>query len=681
MKKTVKIEGLDCANCAKVLECELNKLDDVEQAQINFVKSEISFESGDVDKALNNIIKCTKKVEPNAKILTSSQNKSKNKLSFIMGLGLFAFGLILGVFALVFEKNLPLWAFWMMFVLSVLMMGYKTYFKALLLLCKGVVNENLLVTISVVGATLVHEHMEGLMVVALYTFGKILEGLAVNKSRKSIAELTDLTPEYANLVTEDGVKVVSPNEVALGSILLVKVGEKIPIDGKVIDGACSLNVQSLTGESVPVSVGVADNVLSGAIVLDGVLKIETTATYENSTASRIMDLIEHASEKKSKTETFISKMTKWYTLGVIALALAVWGIVWAVTKNLDNAIYRGLIFLVVSCPCAFAISVPLAYFSGIGNASRKGILIKGSNYLDACAKMNIVAFDKTGTLTTGQFAVDKINVYDKNMKENDVLILAGIGEQYSLHPLAKSIVTACGKKLPKAKNVIEKAGEGVFFDYKDRHYFVGRKNKNSSSTLVELFEEKKKLGEIILSDTIKPTATIACNQLSDMSIKTVMLSGDGEEVAKSVAEKIGVSEWHGRLLPEDKFSWIEEAKKDKKIFVGYVGDGINDAPSLMLADVGISMGISGSGASVEASDIVLVDDNPSKVPLAIKLSKFTRKIVWQNIILSAGIKLIFLILGAVGVTGMLEAVIADVGVTVLAICNSMRALKHTPKEK
>ncbi len=598
-----------------------------------------------------------------------------------MGLGLFAFGLILGVFALVFEKNLPLWAFWMMFVLSVLMMGYKTYFKALLLLCKGVVNENLLVTISVVGATLVHEHMEGLMVVALYTFGKILEGLAVNKSRKSIAELTDLTPEYANLVTEDGVKVVSPNEVALGSILLVKVGEKIPIDGKVIDGACSLNVQSLTGESVPVSVGVADNVLSGAIVLDGVLKIETTATYENSTASRIMDLIEHASEKKSKTETFISKMTKWYTLGVIALALAVWGIVWAVTKNLDNAIYRGLIFLVVSCPCAFAISVPLAYFSGIGNASRKGILIKGSNYLDACAKMNIVAFDKTGTLTTGQFAVDKINVYDKNMKENDVLILAGIGEQYSLHPLAKSIVTACGKKLPKAKNVIEKAGEGVFFDYKDRHYFVGRKNKNSSSTLVELFEEKKKLGEIILSDTIKPTATIACNQLSDMSIKTVMLSGDGEEVAKSVAEKIGVSEWHGRLLPEDKFSWIEEAKKDKKIFVGYVGDGINDAPSLMLADVGISMGISGSGASVEASDIVLVDDNPSKVPLAIKLSKFTRKIVWQNIILSAGIKLIFLILGAVGVTGMLEAVIADVGVTVLAICNSMRALKHTPKEK
>ena len=528
MKKTVKIEGLDCANCAKVLECELNKLDDVEQAQINFVKSEISFESGDVDKALNNIIKCTKKVEPNAKILTSSQNKSKNKLSFIMGLGLFAFGLILGVFALVFEKNLPLWAFWMMFVLSVLMMGYKTYFKALLLLCKGVVNENLLVTISVVGATLVHEHMEGLMVVALYTFGKILEGLAVNKSRKSIAELTDLTPEYANLVTEDGVKVVSPNEVALGSILLVKVGEKIPIDGKVIDGACSLNVQSLTGESVPVSVGVADNVLSGAIVLDGVLKIETTATYENSTASRIMDLIEHASEKKSKTETFISKMTKWYTLGVIALALAVWGIVWAVTKNLDNAIYRGLIFLVVSCPCAFAISVPLAYFSGIGNASRKGILIKGSNYLDACAKMNIVAFDKTGTLTTGQFAVDKINVYDKNMKENDVLILAGIGEQYSLHPLAKSIVTACGKKLPKAKNVIEKAGEGVFFDYKDRHYFVGRKNKNSSSTLVELFEEKKKLGEIILSDTIKPTATIACNQLSDMSIKTVMLSGDGD---------------------------------------------------------------------------------------------------------------------------------------------------------
>lgn len=680
MKKTVKIEGLDCANCAKVLEGEICKLKDVDNAQINFVKSELSFEAEDVDKALNSVIKCAKNVEPNAKIVVETAKKDNKKLLFWIDLAVFFVGLVIGVFALFFEKKLPVWAFWTMFAISALMMGYKTYYKALNLLFKGVVNENLLVTISVVGATLVHEHMEGLMVVALYTIGKILESLAVNKSRKSIAELTNLTPESANLLNGDEVVVVEPKDVSIGSVLLVRAGEKIPIDGKILEGACSLDTQSLTGESVPVSVKEGDVVLSGAIVLDGVLKIQTTVEYKNSTASRIVELIEHASEKKSKTETFISKMTKWYTLGVIVLALAVWGIVWAVTKNLDGAIYRGLIFLVVSCPCAFAISVPLSYFSGIGNASRKGILIKGSNYLDACAKMNIVAFDKTGTLTTGQFSIEKIEVFDKTLSEEDAVFLASIGEQYSLHPLAKSIVSACGKKLPKAKNVTEKAGEGVYFDYKNKHYFVGRKTKDSSVTMVELFEGEKKLACILLSDTIKSTALKTCKALSDMSVKTVMLSGDGKEAVSNVCQKIGVEEFESGLLPEDKFAWIENAKKDKKNFVGYVGDGINDAPSLMLADVGISMGISGSSASIEASDIVLVDDNPNKVPLAIKLSKFTRKIVWENILLSAGIKLLFLILGAVGVTGMLEAVIADVGVTLVAVLNSIRALKHTPKK-
>jgi len=489
-----------------------------------------------------------------------------------------------------------------------------------------------------------------------------------------------LTPESANLLKGDEVVAVEPKDVPIGSVLLIRAGEKIPIDGKILEGACSLDAQSLTGESVPVSVKEGDEVLSGAIVLDGVLKIQTTVEYKHSTASRIVELIEHASEKKSKTETFISKMTKWYTLGVIVLALVVWGIVWAVTKNLDGAIYRGLIFLVVSCPCAFAISVPLSYFSGIGNASRKGILIKGSNYLDACAKMNIVAFDKTGTLTTGQFSIEKIEIFDKALSEENALFLASIGEQYSLHPLAKSIVSACDKKLPKAKNVNEKAGEGVYFDYKNKCYFVGRKTKDSSVTMVGLFEGEKKLACIFLSDTIKGTASQACKELSEMSVKTVMLSGDGKEAVSSVCQKIGVEEFESGLLTEDKFAWIENSKKDKKNFVGYVGDGINDAPSLMLADVGISMGISGSSASIEASDIVLVDDNPNKVPLAIKLSKFTRKIVWENILLSAGIKLLFLILGAVGVTGMLEAVIADVGVTLVAVLNSIRALKHTPKK-
>lgn len=681
MQKTVKITGLDCANCARVLEGELGKLACIEKVQINFVKGEIVFEAEDVDKALADIIKCTKKVEPNAHIVDKFSKKSGKNLFSLLEVCLFSVGLVLGILTLVFEKKLPTWLFWTMFAVSALLMGFKTYLKAVTLLFRGVINENLLVTISVVGATLVHEQMEGLMVVALYTFGKILEGLAVSKSRKSIAKLMDLTPEYANLVNADEVEVVSPSEVKVGSLLLVRAGEKIPIDGKVVEGTCSLDTQSLTGESVPVSVKEGDMALSGAIVLDGVLKIKTVVEYQDSTASKIMGLIEDASEKKSKTETFISRMTKWYTLGVIFLAVAVWGIVWAVTKNFDNAIYRGLIFLVVSCPCAFAISVPLTYFSGIGNASRKGILIKGSNYLDACARMNVVAFDKTGTLTSGEFSIDKVEVFDDKMTTEDVLFLAGIGEQYSLHPLAKAIVKANKKKLPKAKKMTEKAGEGVYFDFKDKKYFVGRKTKSSANTVVELFEGKKKLGQILLSDTIKESAAAACEDLAKMGVKTVMLSGDGEQAVVSVASRLGIAEAQNSLLPEDKFRWIEEAKKEKKNFVGYVGDGINDAPSLMLADVGISMGISGSGASVEASDIVLVDDNPGKVPLAIRLSKFTRKIVWQNILLSALIKLVFLALGAAGVTGMLEAVIADVGVTVLAILNSMRALGHTPRNK
>lgn len=681
MKKTVKIEGLDCANCARVLQDEINKLDGIEDAQINFVKGELSFESAEVDKGLDRIVRLTKKLEPEAKIISDRQTPKTNnqKVKLIVDLSLLLLGVALGVLALVFEKSMPMWAFWIMFVGSVILIGYKTYYKAIMLLFKGVVNENLLITISVIGAAVVGEHMEAVMVVALYTVGKILEGLAVSKSRKSISKLTKLTPEYANLVVGEEVQTVSPKEVQVGSILLVKAGEKVPIDGEVVEGHCSVDTQSLTGESVPVEVDVSDKVLSGSIVLDGVLKIKTTCAYEDSTASRIMELIENASERKSKTETFISKMTKWYTLGVIVLAVLVWGIVWAVTKNFDNAIYRGLIFLVVSCPCAFAISVPLSYFSGIGNASRKGILIKGSNYLDACAKMNIVAFDKTGTLTTGSFSVENVEIFDEQFLKEELLYLAAIGEQYSLHPLARAIVAENKRKLPKAKNVTEKAGEGVYFEFKGKDYFVGRKNKHSKSTTVELYQGETKLAEITLADTIKTAAVSACDELSQMGVRTVMLSGDSKNTVEEVAKSVGVDEFYGELLPQDKFSWIENAKEDKKNFVGYVGDGINDAPSLTLADVGISMGINGSGASIEASDIVLVDDNPSKVPTAIKLSKFTRKIVWQNILFSAVVKIVFLVLGAVGVTGMLEAVIADVGVTLLAVLNSLRALHYSPK--
>ncbi len=684
MKKTVKIQGLDCPNCAKALEKELNKIDDVDNVEIDFLKSALSFESNDVDKAFCNIVKTTKTIEPDVKLIDENKNKDKTKSKslnrkLILDVCLLFAGIVLGLCVLFVE--MPVWLFWTLFVISALFLGYKTYFKAIRLLFKGTVNENLLITISVIGASAIGEYMEGLMVIALYSIGKILEGVAVDKSRKSIEKLTQMQPEFA-VVIEDGVeKSVAPSEVSVNSIIIVRPGEKIPIDGKIIEGGASLDMQSLTGESVPVFVDVGKEVLSGSIVLDGVLKIQTTKEYADSTVKKIMDLIEHAQDKKSKTETVISKIARWYTLGVIVLAVTVWGIVWAVTKNFDEALYRGLIFLVVSCPCAFAISVPLSYFSGLGNASKHGILIKGSNYLDACAKINVVAFDKTGTLTTGNFIIQKVVSLDSSKDEDEILYLASLGEQYSLHPLAKAIVSANKKKLQKVDDLKEKAGEGVYFKFNEKNYFVGRRSKNSKNTIVEVFENEEKIGEIELDDDIKKSSYIACQELKSLGVKTVMLSGDNELSAVRVANEIGIDEVHHNLLPQEKFEWIENAKTDKKNFIGYVGDGINDAPSLMLSDVGISMGINGSGASKEVSDIILVDDDPSKVPSAIKISKYTRKIVWENIILSAVVKITFLLLGTFGVTGMLFAVFADVGVTVLAILNSMRALKYKPNKK
>ena len=676
--RKIKFDGLHCPNCAKSLETQLNKLESVKSLKIEFLKEFIIFDADDYDKAENDIINLTKQLEPDVKLFTKTKTKIKSKKALIDTFVLI-FGIIVGLFAL-FAK-LPTWTYWTLFVSSAILMGYKTYYKAAVLLLKGTVNENLLVTISVIGATAVGEAFDALMVIALYSVGKILEGLALSKSKKSIEDLTNLKPEFATLVDGDTEKQVDPASLNIGDIILVKAGERVAIDGIIIEGNATLDTKSLTGESLPQTANTNDEILSGSIVLDGVLKIKATKKYEDSTVSKIMDMIENASEKKSKTETVISKMTKWYTLSVIACSIIVFSIVLLITKNFDTALYRGMIFLVVSCPCAFAISVPLAYFSGIGNASSKGILIKGSNYLDALAKLNMIAFDKTGTLTTGEFEVVKTESLSKTYTEEDILYLASLGEQYSLHPLAKSIVQANKKKLKKVKDVKEVAGVGVSFKNEDKSYFVGRKSENLKGTIVELFENDEKIGQITLQDKIKKTSKNACTLLKKLGIKTVMLSGDNKQVVSKVASEIGIDEAHAKLLPGDKFAYIENQKQNKNIHLGYVGDGLNDAPSLMLADVGISMGISGSTASIEASDVVLATDNPEKVASAVKISKYTRGIVWQNIILSAIIKLTFLTLGTVGITGMLAAVIADVGVTVVAILNSLRALHYNPKKK
>ena len=672
----IKIEGLDCPNCAKTLENHINKIDGVYNAKINFLKSYIEFQSNDNEKAINDIIEITKKIEPEAKIVTNKTKVKFNK-KWLLELLILSIGIIVGVCCFVID--LPTWAYWTLLIVSVLFLGYKTFYKAIQLIFKGVINENLLITISVFGAIAIGEHIEGQMVIALYSIGKILESFALNKSKKSIEELTNFKPEYATLLKGDEEIRVFPSEVNINDIIIVKPGERVPVDGIVVEGKASLDLQSLTGESLPTTVDVDNEILSGAIVLDGVLKIKATKKYEESTVNTIINLIETATEKKSKTETFISKIMKWYTFGVIILAVSVWAIIWSITKNFDLALYRGLIFLVVSCPCAFAISVPLSYFCGLGNASKNGILIKGSNYLDACAKLNLIAFDKTGTLTTGNFEITKIESFTKNYNEEDIIYIASIGEQYSLHPLAISITNANAKTLEKALDVKEIAGQGVYYTYKNKPYFVGKKSEHINKTVVELFEDNLKIGQITLKDSVKQNSKNTCEILKLLNIKSVMLSGDNKETVEDVANEIGIDEAYYKLLPQDKFEWIKLNKDNYKI--GYVGDGLNDAPSLTLADVGFSMGLKGISASIEASDIVISNDNPAKIPQAIKISKQTRKIVWENIILSAVVKITFLTLGACGVTGMLSAVIADVGVTLIAILNSLRALIYKHKYK
>lgn len=581
MIKKYKIQGLDCPNCAKNLETKLNQLESIKSAKIDFVKSKIEIESENEQMALQDAINLTKKLEPDAVIVANNSNKKSNK-GIWLDIGLLLLGLATGI--VVFCVTMPTVLYWILFASSALMLGYKTYYKAFNLILKGVINENLLVTISVVGATVVGEHFDALMVICLYSVGKILESIALSKSKKSIEELTSIKPEFAIIVSEDGnEKKIDPSQIKIGDVLVVKAGEKVAVDGIVQDGKVSLDTQSLTGESLPQFVSQGDQVLSGSIVLDGVVFIKATKLYADSTASKIIDMIENANEKKSKTETVISKISKWYTLGVIVLAVTVWGIVWVVTKDINVAIYRGLIFLVVSCPCAFAISVPLAYFSGIGNASKNGILIKGSNYLDVLAKIDVLAFDKTGTITTGEFEIEDVVVFDKQFSKQDIVFVASVGEQYSNHPLAKAIVKNCTKTLEKANNIKEIAGSGIQFEYNLKQYFVGRKDIDKKNTSVQVFENDILIGEIYLADQIKQTSIDAISQLKNMGIRTIMLSGDNPETVKKVGELVCVDKYVSKLLPQQKFDWIENEKRQNKN-VGFVGDGINDAPALALAD-------------------------------------------------------------------------------------------------
>jgi len=670
MKKEYNIVGLDCGHCALTLEKYLEKVEGVKSCNINFSTSKLFLEIEDENSKgiIKDIFATAKQVNPSVKITEDAESKSEINVYDII---LYICGIMLGLIVIFCTLHPVL--YWTMLILSAILMGYKTYIKAVWQLRHLKLNENTLVTLSVVGAIAVGEQMEGLMVIALYTIGKMLEAKAVRYSRKSISSLISSQPEYAILLKDGKETKVKPEVVLIGEQIIVKPGEKIALDGKVVDGSASVDKRHLTGETAPILIHKGDFIESGSIVLDSPIVIEVTSEYKDSTVSKILNLVSNASSKKSKTETIISRFASWYTMGVMIAAVITFGITWLVLKDINIAVYRGLIFLVVSCPCAFAISVPLSYFSGIGRCSRDGILVKGSNYLDTVDKLDYMCFDKTGTLTTGEFAVKGVKLY-KGIDKDTFFSVVVAGEKLSLHPIAKAICAFYEKDVEdKVEDFKELPGRGISYTLGTDKYEIGRSDFKKGETAVEVKRNGKKIGVIVLADKIKSGNVDMVYKLKSLGIKSMMLTGDKKSVAKSVASKLGLEEYQAELLPEDKFQILQEMKDSGKT-IGYVGDGINDAPALTLSDVGISMGIMGSAATIESSDIVIADDKVSKIPKLISIAKYTKKIVLENIVFSAVTKLAFLVLGAIGITGMLLAVFADVGVTLLAILNSLRVL-------
>lgn len=696
MKKyEYEIAGLDCAACANEIQEGLNKNPEIKNANVNFAKMKLTYETDTLSK--EGIEKIVQSIEPEVELLEvnskskdlkneKAQKENRKKL-WLHILRLVIGAIVAGVGLYV---PMPKVASNILIVLGYAILLFKTVKNAVKLLFKSkTINENLLITISCIGAYLVGKSSEGLMVIILYEIGKILEEKAINKTRKSISDLMDIKPEYANLKKGDEVEIVEPSEVKVGDIVVAKQGEKIPLDGVVVKGTASLNTASLTGESKPQDVDENDIVLSGSIVLEGLLEIKVTEKYENSTVSKILELVENATDKKAKTETFVNKAAKIYTPIVIGIAILV-GIFLPLISNVtyggeNGSIYRALIFLVISCPCAIAISVPLCYFSGIGKSSKEGILIKGSDYLDELKDVKEIVFDKTGTLTKGQFGISKIEVYSDKYVENDVLKYVVWGESYSNHPIAKSIVrNAKNVETKKVENYEEITGKGIKYNIDGKTVLagnsslVGKEDEVAESTKIYLKIDDELVGAILLKDEAKHGTKEAIQALNSRGIVTKMFTGDNKKAAKQIAEELGISEFAAEMLPDQKYSELEkelEKYKGTNGKVAFVGDGINDSPVLARADVGISMGGVGSGSAIEASDIVVMTDSIDRIDCAIDISKKTSKIIKQNLIFSIGVKIIVLVLSVFGVANMWEAVFADVGATLITVLNSLRILK------
>lgn len=672
MKYKFNIKNLDCANCAREVEESLNEDKKINKAVVNFNTSTITVET-DVDDAFSYVKEIVAMVEPDA-ILSEEKIESDNDKDVYRLL----IGVVIGVLGIVIKIS-PVNM--ILIVIAYIILIYKTLLTALKQLKNKRINENFLVSISAIGAFLLGKHHEGLMVIFLYELGKMLEAKAVARSRNSVSELMNIKEETSNLKVNNKIKKVPTTEVSIGDIIVVKEGERVPLDGIVIKGKSLVDTSFLTGESVPVSVRQGSVLLSGSINKGDILEIKVTSLYKDSTVSKILELVENATERKTKTETIVSKYSSKYTLAVIIIALLVSFVLPLVSSlSLSECIYKGLTILVISCPCAIAISVPLSYFSGIGRASKEGILVKGSNHLDSIKDISDIAFDKTGTITTGEFCISKINIYDKKYNEDEIMRIFASGEALSNHPIAKSILKKYEGEVDFScvKNFKEVSGSGISFTYRKDSVKIGSakfcKSKDVNNNIYLSINDKV-VASLVIEDEIKNSTIETISKLKELGINVYMFTGDSKDKAISLASKVGIDNVNYEMLPEDKYNSLEHIIKNKRGVVAFVGDGINDAPVVKLADLGISMGLNGSDSAIEASDIVIMNDDISKILNAIKISKKTSRIIKENLIFALGIKISVLILAILGLTSMFVAVFADVGVTILCILNTLRILK------
>lgn len=702
MKKTYSLDQLDCAACAAKMEEAASQVPGVEELRINFLTKTMSLTASEdhFEQVAQNVMAACQRVEPECRVCEVKQDTAAHhghghahghdheEGEEHHSLTLIGVGAVLFVAGLLLPEGLWRWA---ALIAAYVVAGGEVLLRAAKNILRGqVFDENFLMAVASLGAMLMGEATEAVAVMLFYQIGEWFQDRAVDKSRASIAQLMDIRPDHANHVLADGsVEVVPPQSLKAGDILLVKPGERIPLDGIILEGTSTLNTSALTGESIPRDVAEGDTVLSGCVNQTGVLRLRATGAYESSTVARILRLVEDSGERKASTERFITRFARWYTPAVCLAALLLALVPPLFVGEWTEWIKRALTFLVISCPCALVISVPLTFFGGVGGASRRGVLIKGANYLEQLAKTDIAVFDKTGTLTRGTFEVTAI--HPNQITEEELLELAALAESYSDHPISASLRAAWNRVLDKNRvtDVQEIAGRGIHALVDGRPVYAGNERLmadvhvesrpcHRQGTIVHVALDGVYMGHIVIADRVKEGSAEAIAELKALGVaRTVMLTGDQSAVAQSVAKELGVDEVHAELLPGDKVEQVERLMKQKPegAMLAFVGDGINDAPVLRRADLGIAMGGVGSDAAIEAADIVLMDDDPRKLPCAIRIARHTLRIANQNIIFALSVKAIILIMGAMGLANMWLAVFADVGVSFLAILNAMRAMR------